>query len=79
MALIDDAEHILGKVINQGKRRLTRLATVQMTRVVLDAVAKAHRLEHLKIIVGALLQTLCLEQLISRLELGHTLLALFTD
>ena len=31
MALIDDAEHVLRKVIDQGKRRLTRLATVQMT------------------------------------------------
>ena len=79
MALIDDAEHVLRKVIDQGKRWLARFSTVQMTRVVLDAVAKAHRLEHLEIIVGALLQTLCLEQLISRLELGHTLLALFTD
>ena len=50
-----------------------------MTRVVLDAVAKAHRLEHLKIIIGTLLQTLRLEQLVGRLELGHTLLALFAD
>ena len=50
-----------------------------MTRVVLDAVAKAHGLEHLEIIVGALLQALRLEQLVSRLELGHTLLALFTN
>ena len=50
-----------------------------MTRVVLDAVAKAHRLEHLKIIIGALLQTLRLEQLVGRLELRHALLALFAD
>ena len=47
-----------------------------MTRVVLDAVAKAHRLEHLKIIIGA---TLRLEQLVGRLELRHALLALFAD
>ena len=79
MALIDDAEHVLRKVIDQGKRRLARFSTVQMTRVVLDTVTKTHGLEHLEIIIGALLQTLCLEQLISRLELGHTLLALFTD
>ena len=61
MALVDDAEHVLGKVIDQGKRRLARLATVQMTRIVLDAVAEAHGLEHLKIIIGALLQALSLE------------------
>ena len=79
MALVDDAEHVLRKVIDQGKRRLARFSTVQMTRVVLDTVTKTHGLEHLEIIVGALLQTLCLEQLISRLELGHTLLALFAD
>ena len=79
MALVDDAEHVLRKVIDQGKRRLARFSTVQMARVVLDTVAKTHGLEHLEIIVGALLQTLRLEQLISRFELGHTLLALFTD
>ena len=79
MALIDDAEHVLREVIDQGKRRLARFSTVQMTRVVLDTVTKTHGLEHLEIIVGALLQTLCLEQLVGRLELGHTLLALFTD
>ena len=50
-----------------------------MTRVVLDTVTKTHGLEHLKIVIGALLQTLRLEQLVGRLELGHTLLALFTD
>ena len=79
MALVDDAEHVLRKVIDQGKRRLARFSTVQMTRVVLDTVTKTHGLEHLEIIIGALLQALRLEQLISRLELGHTLLALFTD
>ena len=31
MALVDDAEHVLGKVIDQGKRRLARLAPVQVT------------------------------------------------
>ena len=31
MALVDDAEHVLGKVIDEGKRRLARLAPVQMT------------------------------------------------
>ena len=55
MALVDDAEHVLGKVIDQGKRRLSWLAPVQVTRVVLDAVAKAHGLKHLEIVIGALL------------------------
>ena len=50
-----------------------------MARVVLDAVAKAHRLEHLEVIIGPLLQTLSLEQLVGRLELRHALLALFAD
>ena len=79
MALVDDAEHVLGKVIDQSKRRLARFAPVQVTRVVLNAVAKAHGLEHLEIIIGALLQTLGFKQLVGRLELGHALLALFTD
>ena len=79
MALVDDAEHVLGKVVDQGKRRLARLTSIQMTRVVLDAVAKAHRLEHFEIIIGTLLQALCLEQLVGRLELRHTLFAFFAD
>ena len=79
MALVDDAKHILGEVVNQGKRRFTRLTSIQMARVVFDAVAKAHRLEHLEVIIGPLLQTLRLEQLVGRLELRHALLALFAD
>ena len=55
VALVYDAEHVLGEVVNQGKRRFARLTPVQMTRVVLDAVAKAHRLEHLEVIIGPLL------------------------
>ena len=50
-----------------------------MARIVLDAVTKSHCLEHLKIVIGALLQTLRLEQLVGRLELCHTLLALFAN
>ena len=79
VGLVDDAEEVLREVVDEGVGRLARRAAVQMPRVVLDAVAKAHRLEHLKIIIGTLLQTLRLEQLVGRLELRHALLAFFAD
>ena len=50
-----------------------------MARVVLDAVTKTHGLEHLKIVIGALLQALRLEQLVGRLEFCHALLTLFAN
>ena len=76
MALVDDAEHVLREVVDKREGRLAGFAAVEMARVVLDAVAEAHGLEHLEVVVGALLQALRLEQLVSRLELCHALLAL---
>ena len=79
VALIDDAQHVLGEIIDQRERRLARLAPIEMARVVLDARAEPHRLKHLEIIVGALLQPLGLKQLVGRLELRHTALELLFD
>ena len=79
VALVDDAEHVLGEVVNQGVRRLARRAPVEVARVVLDAVAEPHGLEHLEVIGGALREALGLEELIGRLELGHAALELLAD
>ena len=79
VGLVDDAEHVLGKVVDERERRLAGLAAVQMARVVLDAVAEAHGLEHLEVVAGTLLQALSLEQLVGRLELGHAVLQFLLD
>ena len=79
VALVDDAEHVLGEVVDQGIGRLARLAAVEVARVVLDAVAEPHGLEHLEVVGGALCEALGLEELVGSLELGHTTLELLAD
>ena len=79
MALVDNAKHVLGEVIDKRKRRFSGAAPIEVTRIVLDARAKTHRLEQLKVVIGSLLQALRLEQLVLGLELGHALLALLLD
>ena len=56
--LVDDADHVLGEVVDQGIGRLAGLATVHVTGIVLDARTVAHVLEHLKVIGGPLGQAL---------------------
>ncbi len=50
-----------------------------MARIVLDARAVAHGLEHLEVVGGALRQALRFQDAVSRLELGHARLKLFRD
>ena len=79
MALVDNAEHVLGEVVDEREGWLAGLTAVEMARVVLDTVAEAHGLEHLEVVVGALLQALRLKQLVGRFELRHALLALLLN
>jgi transcriptional regulator GlxA family with amidase domain len=53
----------------QRRRRLARRPARQVPRVVLDAVAEAHLLEHLQVVQGALLQALALDELADALQL----------
>jgi hypothetical protein len=61
------------QVIEQGRRRIARLAAGQMTRVVLDALAITQLQHHLDIELGALLDPLRLEQLAGAFQLGQAL------
>ena len=56
-----------------GVGRLARRAPVQMPRVVLDAGAEAHGLQHLQVVVHAHLQALGLQELSLFLELYEAL------
>src|SRR4029453_3487127 len=67
------------KVIDQSLRRLSRDASVQNPRVVLNAVAIAHFFEHLDIEAGSLLQALSLEQFPLTLKLFEPLFQLQLD
>ena len=62
MALVDEEQVILGKIVEKvGRRRPFRLAG-EMAAVILDAVAIAEFLDHLQIEHGPLLQPLGLDQ-----------------
>ena len=77
--LVDDAQHVFGEVVDERVGGLAGGATVEVARVVLDARAEAHGLEGLKVVVGALLQALGLQELAGLLELGHASGLLFGD
>ena len=79
VGLVDDAEEVLREVVDERVGRLARRAPVQMARVVLDAGAKSHGLQHLQVVVHAHLQALGLEQLPLFLELLQALAQLVLD
>ena len=74
--LVDDAEHVARKVVDQRVRRLARSATVHVPRIVLDAGAITHGLEHLDVVAGPLAQALCLEDHVVVLQLLDAVLEL---
>ena len=73
MGFIDDNQGIVGQVLEQRRRRLSRGAPRQVARVVLDAGAIAQLADHLDIVPGALLQALRFDQFIILLELLESL------
>ena len=79
MALVDEDEAIVGKVVEEGVGRLAGGAAVEPAGVVLDAVAETHLLEHLQIVEGALLEPLGLEQLALAPQRVEALLQLDPD
>ena len=69
MTLVDDDEGVARHVFEERRRRLARLAAGQVARIVLDPGAAAGRLDHLDVVIGALLEALRLEQLAFGVEL----------
>jgi hypothetical protein len=49
VALVDEDERIVGEIFEQGRRRLARLPPGEIARIVLDAGARAGRLDHLEV------------------------------
>ena len=68
MTFINHEQEVFWKIVQQSERRFTRLALIDMHRIVLDAVAISHLLHHLKIKHRAHADSLGFEQFILRFE-----------
>ncbi len=79
VALVDHEQEVVGEVVEQRERRLAVVATVDVHRVVLDAVAVADLADHLEVVLGAHPEALGLEQLALLLELLQSDLELVLD
>ena len=79
MGLVDEADEVLGEVVDQAVRPLAGLAAVEDPRVVLDPRAEAHLAQHLHVVLRALAQAVGLEQLALGLELLAALVQLAAD
>ena len=79
VALVDDAEEVFREIVDQRVGRLSRLASVHVARVILDARAEVHRLQHLEVVVHAHLEALRLQQLAFLLELLQALAQFVAD
>ena len=76
MALVHHEQKILGEVVQQGGGGGPRRTAGQYCRVVLDALAHAHFLQHFHVVVGALGNALGFQQLALLGEFFHLLVQL---
>jgi hypothetical protein len=76
---VHEDEEVLGEVVDERGRWLAGLPPGKVTRVVLDALAAAHLLQHLEVVEGALRESLLLDQLIGGVELDQARAQLLPD
>ena len=79
MRFVDDEQEILGEIIDQAFRPVARLASRQVTGIILHARTVADFLHHLEIVARALLEALGLEELPAAAEIFQPFLKLFFD
>ncbi len=79
VALVDEDQRVVRQILEQGGRRLARLAAGEIARIVLDAGAGAGRLDHLDVETAALLQPLRFQQAAGGGELGQPQAQLLLD
>ena len=79
VALVDEEQKILWKIVQQRHRRAAGGTAADDARIVLDAGAVAEFLHHLNVIVRALADALRLEELTLLLECFHARVALGAD
>ena len=79
MTFVNKAKEITRKIIDQSIRRLTWSASIQVSRIIFNARAKAHRLNHFQIVGSAHLQALRFKQLSFFIELLQAFLQFFLN
>ena len=79
VGLVDEEEEVAGEVVEQRGRGLAGQAAGEVARVVLDAVAVAHGLDHFEVEAGALVDALGLDHAAFGFELGDPLVELVED
>ena len=79
MALVHEEQKILREIIQQGGRHTARRAAGQHRRIVFDALADTHLVQHLDIVVGALGNALRFDELALGGELLDLCVALGAD
>ena len=79
VALVDHEEEVVREVVEQRVRRLAVVPAVDVHRVVLDAVAVPHLLDHLEVVLGAHPEALRFEELAVGFEPRQALLQLGFD
>ena len=76
---VDHYQQIFWEKVDDRIGLRTGRTSRQVTRIILNAVAEAHFLQHFKIVFSAHPQPLRFEKLILRLEFNDALLELFAD
>ena len=76
MAFVHDHKEVVGEIVEKRVWRLPRFTTVDMGRVVLDAVAESKFRHHLEVVLRAHTQTLRFKQFVFAFELCQLLLQL---
>ena len=79
MALVDNGQEIVGKVIQQAEWAHAGSASVEVARIVLNARAVAHLAHHFHVIGHALIQSLGLGKAVLAGESGHLGLTIQVD
>ena len=79
VGLVDEADEVLGEVVDQAVRARARRAAVEDPRVVLDPRAEPDLAQHLHVVLRALAQAVGLQQLALGVELGRALVELAAD
>ena len=79
MRLVDEDDEVVREVVDERERVRALRPPFEVARVVLDARAEAELLQHLDVVLGALLEAVRLEHLPLRVELRDLLLELCAD
>ncbi len=79
MALVNEHQRVVGKILEQGRRRLAGFPPGEIARIVLDPGADAGSGEHFEIEHGALLEALRFQKAIGAVQLVEAELQLAFD